>query len=145
MKAIQRAGLAALLSTLLLACPAADNAAPAPVSLPASAPLPDDAAPAPVSLPASAPLPDDAAPPPATGLSACEPLPIRCIRAIASRHEDDHAIVYITPGEQDRARPGQWVRCAHEDRPPSPPCRILDIVDSGMLEASCPDAAPRCP
>ncbi len=54
-------------------------------------------------------------------------------------------IVYITPAARNPARPGQWVHCQHKDRPPSPPCQVLDIVDSGMLEASCPAAAPESP
>jgi hypothetical protein len=89
--------------------------------------------------------PPSAALPPAssqaTGRDESDSLPIDCVRAIASRQEDDRTIVYITLAEQGSVRPGQWVHCAHEDRPPSPPCEVLDIVDGGMLEARCGQAA----
>ncbi|MDC0722556.1 hypothetical protein POL25_37050 [Nannocystis sp. bb15-2] len=81
----------------------------------------------------------------AMGRDACDSLPIDCVRAIASRQEEGQTIVYITPAETGRVRMGQWVHCERKDRPPSPPCEVLDIVDAGMLEARCGDAAPTCP
>jgi len=77
----------------------------------------------------------------ATGRDERDSLPIECVRTIASRQEDDRTIVYITLAEKGSVRPGQWVHCAHKDRPPSPPCEVLDIVDGGMLEARCGQAA----
>lgn len=127
MSGIRASSLAALLCLLSPVC-----GAPAPAA---------DAA----LLPASTPPNIPAASPPATGLGACDPLPIECVRTIASRQQDDRTIVYITPAAQDPARPGQWVHCQHKDRPPSPPCQVLDIVDSGMLEASCHATSPICP
>ncbi len=148
MSGIRASSLAALLCLLSPACgapaPAAD-AAPLPVSAPltipaASAPRKNIAASS-----ATAPPNLPAATPPAAGLGACDPLPIECVRSIASRQQDDRTIVYITPAAHDLARPGQWVHCQHKDRPPSPPCQVLDIVDSGMLEASCHATSPICP
>jgi hypothetical protein len=81
---------------------------------------------------------------PAPTGGACDPLEIECVRAIASSSEGDATIVFIKARADDPARPGQWVRCVYEQRRASPPCEVLDIVDSGMLEARC-GAAPVCP
>ncbi len=80
--------------------------------------------------------------PSGTGRDEYDSLPIGCERAIASREEDGRTIVYITPAEEGGARPGQWVHCAYRDRPPSTACEVLDIVDGGMLEASCGEVKP---
>ncbi|WAS94141.1 hypothetical protein [Nannocystis punicea] len=79
---------------------------------------------------------------PGTGRDEYDSLPIDCEGAIASRQEDERTIVYITPTQKDSARPGQWVHCAWKDRPPSSACEVLDIVDGGMLEASCGEVKP---
>ncbi|MDC0668359.1 hypothetical protein [Nannocystis radixulma] len=116
-----------MLTVLLAGCTATPNeeAVAAPAAVPAPAP--------PVASPAVAS--------PATGRDERDSLAIDCARAIASRQEDDRTIVYITLAEPGSVRPGQWVHCAHKDRPPSPPCEVLDIVDGGMLEARCNQAA----
>lgn len=80
----------------------------------------------------------------ATGRDECDPIPLACTKTIASRQEGDRMIVYITPPERHGVRPGQWIHCVHDDRPPSPPCEILDIVDGGMLEGRCGEAGPSC-
>ncbi|MFZ6186048.1 hypothetical protein [Nannocystis pusilla] len=80
--------------------------------------------------------------PSGTGRDEYDSLSIGCERAIASRQEDGRTIVYITPTEKGRARPGQWVHCAYRDRPPSTACEVLDVVDGGMLEASCGEVKP---
>ncbi|MFY0536948.1 hypothetical protein [Nannocystis pusilla] len=80
--------------------------------------------------------------PSGTGRDEYDSLSIGCERAIASRQEDGRTIVYITPTEKGRARPGQWVHCENKDRPPSTACEVLDIVDGGMLEASCGEVKP---
>lgn len=80
--------------------------------------------------------------PSGTGRDEYDSLSIGCERAIASRQEDGRTIVYITPTEKGRARPGQWVHCAYPDRPPSTACEVLDVVDGGMLEASCGEVKP---
>lgn len=99
-------------------------------------------APAPSQEAIAPPLaPPPPAPTPATGRDERDSLPIDCVRSIASRQEDDRTIVYITPADKGSVRPGQWVHCAHQDRPPSPPCEVLDIVDGGMLEARCGQAS----
>ncbi|MCY1060558.1 hypothetical protein [Nannocystis sp. SCPEA4] len=100
----------------------------------------------PVAAPTAVPAPPPTVAPPTaatagTGRDERDSLAIDCVRAIASRQEDDRTIVYITLAEPGSVRPGQWVHCAHEDRPPSPPCEVLDIVDGGMLEARCGQAA----
>lgn len=122
-----RGMVAAMLTVLLAGCTATPN---------------EEAVAAPAAVPAPPPT---VAPPivatPATGRDERDPLAIDCVRTIASRQEDDRTIVYITLAEPGSVRPGQWVHCAHEDRPPSPPCEILDIVDGGMLEARCGQTA----
>ena len=80
--------------------------------------------------------------PSGTGRDEYDSLSIGCERAIASRQEDGRTIVYITPTEEGRARPGQWVHCAYPDRPPSPACEVRDVVDGGMLEARCGEVKP---
>lgn len=81
--------------------------------------------------------------PSGTGRDEYDSLSIGCERAIASRQEGGRTIVYITPTEKGRVRPGQWVHCeGKEDRPPSAACEVLDIVDGGMLEASCGEVKP---
>lgn len=80
--------------------------------------------------------------PPGTGRDEYDSLSIGCERAIASRQEGGRTIVYITPTEKERAKPGQWVHCENEDRPPSTACEVLAIVDGGMLEARCGEVRP---
>lgn len=122
----------ALLTVLLAGCSATpgEEAVAAPATTPAPPPT--------IAPPAVSP----AAATPATGRDERDSLPVDCVRTIASRREDDRTIVYITLAEPDSVRPGQWVHCAHKDRPPSPPCEVLDIVDGGMLEARCANATP---
>lgn len=126
-----RGMVATMLTVLLAGCTATPNeeAVAAPAAIPAPPPT--------VAPPAVSPVVAS----PATGRDERDSLAIDCVRAIASRQEADRTIVYITLAEPDSVRPGQWVHCAHKDRPPSPPCEVLDIVDGGMLEARCNQAA----